>query len=144
MWVQGVGVGLLTKHFKDNTIIISSLLLMSLGFIGWSLTPTLPIMLLVILPLLGSGWVLNTIITSAITKAVEPEEIGGMLGISASIENGSRVISPTIGGFLIGSIGTWAPGMAGAIVLLWAAWLAYRRILMVEAREIPQPAECCA
>jgi MFS transporter, DHA1 family, tetracycline resistance protein len=104
--VQGVGIGLLTKHFKDNTIIISSLLLMSLGFIGWSLTPTLAIMLLVILPLLGSGWVLNTIITSAITKAVEPEEIGGMLGISASIENVSRVISPTIGGFLIGSIGT--------------------------------------
>jgi DHA1 family tetracycline resistance protein-like MFS transporter len=141
--VQGVGIGLLTKRFKENTIIISSLCLMSLGFIGWSLTPSLPIMLLVILPLAGSGWVLNTIITSAITKAVEPEEIGGMLGISTSIESISRVISPTLGGFLFGSVGMWAPGLAGAVVLLWAVWVAYRRILMVKVTQIPQPAEEC-
>jgi DHA1 family tetracycline resistance protein-like MFS transporter len=141
--VQGVGIGLLTKRFKENTIIISSLCLMSLGFIGWSLTPSLPIMLLVILPLAGSGWVLNTIITSAITKAVEPEEIGGMLGISTSIESISRVISPTLGGFLFGSVGMWAPGLAGAVVLLWAVWVAYRRILVVKVTQIPQPAEEC-
>lgn len=141
--VQGVGIGLLTKRFKENTIIISSLWLMSLGFIGWSLTPSLPIMLLVILPLAGSGWVLNTIITSAITKAVKPEEIGGMLGISTSIESISRVISPTLGGFLFGSVGMWAPGLAGAVVLLWAVWVAYRRILMVKVTQMPQPAEEC-
>jgi DHA1 family tetracycline resistance protein-like MFS transporter len=141
--VQGVGIGLLTKRFTENAIIITSLCVMSLGFIGWSITPNLPIMLLVILPLAGSGWVLNTIITSAITKAVEPEEIGGMLGISTSVESISRVIAPTLGGFLFGSIGAWAPGLAGAVVLLWAVWLAYRRILMVKAVEIPQAAEEC-
>ena len=142
--VQGVGIGLLTKRFTDNTIIITSLCVMALGFIGWALTPTLPIMLLVILPLSGGGWVLNTIITSAITKAVEPEEIGGMLGISTSIESISRVISPTLGGFLFGSVGMWAPGVAGAVVLLWAVWMAYRRILMEKVVEIPQPVEeCC-
>lgn len=144
--VQGVGIGLLTKRFTENTIIISALWLMALGFIGWSLTPNLPVMLLVILPLSGSGWVLNTIITSAITKAVAPDEIGGMLGFSTSIESVSRVISPTIGGFLFGSIGTWAPGVAGAAFLLWAVWLAYRRIILVKpAVEEPPPAEvCCA
>jgi DHA1 family tetracycline resistance protein-like MFS transporter len=145
--VQGVGIGLLTKRFKENTIIIGALWLMSLGFLGWSLAPNLPIMLLVILPLSGSGWVLNTIITSAITKAVAPEEIGGMLGISASIESVSRVISPTLGGFLFGSIGTWAPGLFGAAVLLWTVWLAYRRIIMVKEKEpevyLPTK-ECCA
>jgi len=133
--VQGVGIGLLTKRFKENTIIITSLGVMSLGFIGWALTRNLPIMLLVILPLAGSGWVLNTIITSAITKAVEPDEIGGMLGISTSIESISRVISPTMGGFLFGSVGMWAPGVAGAAVLLWAVWLAYRQIISVKEAE---------
>jgi DHA1 family tetracycline resistance protein-like MFS transporter len=145
--VQGVGIGLLTKRFTDNTIIIGALCLMSIGFIGWTFAPNLPIMLLVILPLSGSGWVLNTIITSAITKAVAPEEIGGMLGISASIESVSRVISPTLGGFLFGSIGAWAPGVAGAAVLLWTVWLAYRRIVLVKEKEHEvsvRAEECCA
>jgi len=143
--IQGVGIGFLTKRFKDNTLIITSLWLMALGFLGWALTPNLPVMLLVILPLAGGGWVLNTIITSAITKAVAPDEIGGMLGISASIESISRVISPSVGGFLFGSIGMWAPGVAGVVVLLWAVWLAYRRIIQVKPMAEPPPTEvCCA
>jgi DHA1 family tetracycline resistance protein-like MFS transporter len=142
--IQSIGIGLLTKHYKDNTLIITSLWLMLLGLVGWTLTPNLPIMLLVILPLMGGGWIVNTIITSAITKAVEPEEIGGMLGISTSLESMSRVISPTIGGFLIGSVGTWAPGVASAAVLLWAVWLAYQRIILVKESEVALPVkECC-
>ena len=89
---------------------------------------------------------MNTIITSAITKAVAPEEIGGMLGISTSLESITRVISPTIGGFLIGSIGTWAPGVTSAVIMLWAVWLTYRRIIHVEKKkvEVNLPIEeCC-
>ena len=144
--IQGVGIGLLTKRYKENTIIIASLWLMFIGLVGWALTPTLPVMLLVILPLTGGGWIVNTIITSAITKAVDPEEIGGMLGISTSLESVTRVISPTVGGFLIGSIGTWAPGVASAVVMLWAVWLAYRRIINVQEKEVEvrlPVEECC-
>jgi DHA1 family tetracycline resistance protein-like MFS transporter len=143
--VQGVGIGLLTKRFKENTIIITSLWLMFIGLVGWSLAPNLPIMLLVILPLTGGGWIVNTIITSAITKAVEPEEIGGMLGISTSLESITRVISPSVGGYLLGSIGTWAPGVVSAAIMLWAVWLAYRRIIFV-TKKVPlvsQPIEEC-
>ncbi len=143
--IQSVGIGLLTKRFKDNTLIIISMWLMFIGLVGWSLTPNLPIMLLTILPLTGGGWIVNTIITSAITKSVAPDEIGGMLGISTSLESITRVISPTIGGFLLGSIGTWAPGVASAAVILWAIWLAYRRIIQVKSVEEPVYAEpCCA
>lgn len=143
--IQGVGIGLLTKRLKENTIIIGSLWLMFIGLVGWALTPNLPIMLLVILPLAGGGWVVNTIITSAITKAVEPQEIGGMLGISTSLESITRVFAPTIGGFLFGSIGMWAPGAFSALVMLWAVWLASRRILQEKPAIEPSPSElCCA
>ena len=143
--VQGVGIGLLTKRFKDNALIITALWLMFFGLIGWSLTPNLPGMLLAILPLSGGGWTVNTIITSAITKAVEPEEIGGMLGISSALESITRVIAPTIGGFILGSIGTWAPGVFSAVVILWAIWLAYQRIVFVKAPVEQQSTEpCCA
>jgi DHA1 family tetracycline resistance protein-like MFS transporter len=129
--IQGVGIGFLTRRYKDNSIIAGSLWLMFIGLVGWSLTPNLPILLLVILPLSGGGWVVNTIITSAITKSVDPEEIGGMLGISTSLESVTRVISPSIGGFLLGSLGTWAPGVVSAMILLWAVWLTYKRIIFV-------------
>jgi len=87
------------------------------------------------------------IITSAITKVVAPEEIGGMLGISASLESITRVIAPTIGSFVLGSVGTWAPGVVSGAVILWAIWFAYRRIVLAKAHVEPdtQPAEpCCA
>lgn len=143
--VQGVGIGFLTKRFTDNTIIIASLWLMLLGLVMWSITPNLPIMLLAILPLSGGGWVANTIITSDITRSVAVEEIGGMLGISTSIESITRVISPIIGGFLFGSLGMWVPGVFAAIMLLLAIGLAYQRIIRVKPVAEPVPTEvCCA
>jgi DHA1 family tetracycline resistance protein-like MFS transporter len=145
VFVQGVGIGLLTKRFKDNAIIITSLWLMLLGLIGWALAPNIPVILLTILFIGGGGWVANTIIVSAITKAVDPQEMGGMLGISASLESITRVIAPTIGSFVLGSIGTWAPGVISAAVILWAIWLAYRRIVLVKGPVEPetQPVEPC-
>lgn len=145
VFIQGVGIGVLTKRFKENTIIVLASWLMFVGLVGWSLAPNLPVMLLVILPLGGGGMVVNTILISAITKAVTTEEIGGMLGISTSMESVTRVVSPTIGGFLLGSVGTWAPGVAGAAIMLWAIWLAYRQILMAKPADETTPSElCCA
>lgn len=144
--IQSVGIGQLTKRYKENAIIMGSLWLMLIGMIGWSIVPNVPLMLVDILPLTGGGWVLNTIITSAITKAVAPDEVGGMLGISTSLESITRVISPTIGGALLGTLGTWAPGVASAAILVVTIWLAYQRIVMVKEKEpvIPRPAEeCC-
>jgi MFS transporter, DHA1 family, tetracycline resistance protein len=130
--VQGLGIGLVTKHFRENVIIITALWLMVFGLVGWALTPNLPVMLVVILPLSLGGGTLNTILNSAITKSVSREEIGGTLGISTSLESLTRVIAPTVGGFLLGSIGTWAPGLVSALLMLWATWFAYRRIILLK------------
>lgn len=130
--VQGVGIGLITKRFRENAIIITALWLMVIGLAGWAVTPSLPVLLLVMLPLALGGGILNTVLNSAISKAVIPAEIGGMLGISSSIESVTRVISPSAGGFLLGSIGAWAPGLVSAALVLWAVWFAYRRIILVK------------
>ncbi len=127
--VQGVGIGIITKRFRENAIIITALWLMFFGLAGWAVTPNLPILLIVMLPLALGGGVLNTVLNSAVTKAVTREEIGGMLGISTSLESMTRVISPSVGGFLLGMVGAWAPGVVGALLMLWAVWFAYRRII---------------
>jgi DHA1 family tetracycline resistance protein-like MFS transporter len=127
--IQGVGIGQLTKRFSENKIIITALWMMFLGFIGWSITPSLPVMLLVILPLAGGGWIANTLITSGITKSVAPEEIGGMLGFSNALESITRVISPIVGGILFAKVGMGAPAVFAATMVLIAVGLAYQRII---------------
>jgi predicted MFS family arabinose efflux permease len=75
------------------------------------------VLLIILAPTAFAGGILNTVLSSALTKVVEPQEIGGILGLSASIESATRVIAPTLGGILLGRIGTWAPGAFGAILL---------------------------
>jgi predicted MFS family arabinose efflux permease len=144
--LQGVGIRILTKRFKDGSIIVMSLWLMFIGYIGWAITPNHLIMLIAILPLAGGGWIANTIIASSISKAVAPGEIGGMLGINSSVENITRVISPSIGGVLFGSFGMWALGVFSASMILIAISLAYKRIMWVKEKDIKVllPVEECS
>ncbi len=130
--VQGVGVGLITKRFQENAIIITSMWLMLFGLVGWALTPNLPVLLGVLLPLSMGGGMLNTVINSAITKSVTRAEIGGTLGISTSLESMTRVIAPSAGGFLLQNLGAWAPGLVSAALMLWAVWFAYRHIILIK------------
>lgn len=130
--VQGLGIGVIAKRVRENVIIITSLWLMVFGMIGWALTPSLPVLLVVMVPLALGGGTLNTVLNSALSKAVSREEIGGTLGLASSLESLTRVISPSVGGFLLGALGGWAPGVASAALMLWAVWFAYRRIILVK------------
>jgi DHA1 family tetracycline resistance protein-like MFS transporter len=139
--VQGIGVGLVTKRFKENSIIITSMWLMLIGLAGWAITPNLPVLLVIMLPLAMGGGMLNTVINSAITKAVTREEIGGTLGISTSLESVSRVIAPSAGGFLLQNLGAWAPGVVSAILMAWTIILTYRRIIRAKITAVPSVPE---
>ena len=88
-----------------------------------------------------AGGVLGTVLQSMISKAVKAEEIGGMLGISGSLEALTRVIAPTVGGLLIQRLGTWAPGIFSGAVMAVAVWLAYRRIVHVKEPPTGKPVE---
>ena len=130
--MQGIGIGFLVKKFTENQLIITGLWLMTFGLVGWAFTPNLAVLLIVMLPLALAGGMLNTIINSAISKKVAVDEIGGMLGISASLESATRVISPSVGGYLLQQLGAWAPGIFSAILMGWAVWFAYRRIILIK------------
>jgi DHA1 family tetracycline resistance protein-like MFS transporter len=84
---------------------------------------------------------LNTVINSAITKAVTREEIGGTLGLSTSLESVSRVIAPSAGGFLLQNLGAWAPGVVSAALMLWVVYFTYRRIILLKNPIIPPAPE---
>ena len=87
-------------------------------------------MLIVLAPLALASGVLNTVVNSCITKSVYPEEVGGALGLAASIESITRVIGPTLGGLVLATVGTWAPGLIGAIIMAWLITYVWRRLIV--------------
>lgn len=127
--VQGVGVGWLTRRFPERWLIFASTGVMTLSLLAWALVPSLTALLIVLAPLAAATGTLNTVLNSALSKSVYPEEVGGTLGLAASLESFTRVVSPSAGGVLLGSIGTWAPGIAAALVMVWVTSFTWRRLI---------------
>lgn len=117
VFVQGFLIGRLTRRFREDVLISISVVVMAASLLGWAAAPSVAWLLVVLVPTAFSGGVLNTLLSSTLTKAVEPQEIGGILGLSASIESLTRVIAPALGGALLGELGPWAPGVFGSILL---------------------------
>jgi len=61
--------------------------------------------------------------------------VGGILGIAASLEAVTRVIAPSLGGFLLQNLGVWAPGIFSAGLMLWSVTFAYRKIILPARRK---------
>lgn len=113
-------VGKLSQRFKDTILIESGLLLLAVGLLIWAFAPNVPVLVFSVTPIAFAGGLLNTIVPSALTKMVAPQEVGGLLGLATSIESSTRVISPLLGGFLLEKISYWAPGTLGALLLFIA------------------------
>lgn len=129
--VQGVGIRLLVRRFTDKQMIFGGSILLALSLLAWAFSPSLVVLLVVLIPLALASGVLRVAINTALTRSVWPEEVGGTLGLSASLNSLARVVSPTVGGFLLGQVGPAAPGVLGALLLAWLVYYTWRRILFV-------------
>jgi len=116
--VQGFLVGRLTSRFREDILITASVVLMGISLLGWALAPSLVWLYIIMTPTALSGGLLNTLLSSTLTKAVAPQEIGGILGLSAAVESSTRIIAPLLGGVLLQQVGTWAPGLFGAVIMV--------------------------
>jgi DHA1 family tetracycline resistance protein-like MFS transporter len=139
---QGFLVGRLTNRIREDYLIVGSVAVMSACLLGWAFAPSVAMLLVVLAPTSLAGGLLNVVLSSTLTKAVAPQEIGGILGISASIDSLTRVFAPAIGGVLLASLGTWAPGIFGAVILagltyyLWNTVLNHPSIRMNEMHDL--------
>jgi len=139
--VQGVAIGRLTSRFSENTLIFWSTVLLALSLAAWAMVPNLALLLVVLIPMSLATGVLNTVINSALTKSVYPEQVGGTLGLSASLESLSRVIAPAVAAVLLGRLGAWAPGVAGALIMVWVSSFAWRRLVVRPDPPLPTRGE---
>ncbi len=126
--VQAFLIGWLTKRWSDDWLAVGSLTLAAVALTIWGFVTNLP-MLIVVMPLLSVGLaVSNTITTSALTKAVEHDEVGGILGVTTSIQSATRIPAPVLAGALLQYSGHWTPGVLAGIVTAGAALLAYTKL----------------
>ena len=144
--VQGFLAGRINALVREDVLIMACVGLMALAMVGWANVPYLryedlsslpeilrnipyisyfvPLNVGIILfnlnqiPMSLSLGLLTTLMSSTLSKSVRPQEIGGMLGLGTSIDSAMRAVSPIIGGFLLETYGTAAPGGFGAIVML--------------------------
>jgi DHA1 family tetracycline resistance protein-like MFS transporter len=128
--VQGVAIGKLTNLFAETRLILTSAMLLTATLFAWAFVPNLALLLVVITPLPLAGGVLNTVTNSAITKSVHPEEVGGALGLSASLDSLARVIAPAIAGVMLQQLGSPSLGLLGALVAGLMLLHVWRRLIV--------------
>jgi len=118
----------LTNRFSDEELITWSTLLAAVMLVAWGFSPNL-VVLALLMPFLSLGMaVTNTILGSALTKAVYPDEVGGIIGLATATGSLTRIPAPFVAGLLLGLAG-WAPGvLAGGLTLL-AVPFAYQRLI---------------
>ena len=145
--MQGFLVGRLTSRFREDALMVVSAVMLGIGFLGWGLSSNIFWIYVAITPIALFGGLLGTLLSSTLTKSVAPHEIGGILGLFASVDGSTRIIAPILGGILLQQIGTWAPGvfasiiMAGVVVLILTT--IYNRPIFTAMREniaMPDPA----
>ncbi|HMD90533.1 MAG TPA: MFS transporter, partial [Anaerolineaceae bacterium] len=126
---QGYLVGRLIRLIREDVLITGSVFAMTICLLGWALAPSIPALLIVLAPTSLAGGLLNTLLSSSLTKTVTPQEIGGILGVATSIDSLTRVFAPALGGVLLASFGSWAPGLFGALILFGLSVYVWNNIL---------------
>lgn len=134
--VQGVAIGKLTDRFSERKLIVGGAVVLALSLIAWSFVPNVPLLLMVLAPIALAGGSLNVVLTSQLTKSVYQDEVGGTLGLSASLQTLARIIAPGLGGFLIDVLGTWSVGFLAGLIMIWTLSVARRRILSITETEM--------
>jgi len=127
--VQGFLVGRLTTRFREDVLITFSVALMAISLVGWAIAPSVFWLFVVLTPTSLSGGLLNTLLSSTLTKAVAPQEIGGILGLSAAVESSTRILAPILGGALLERFGSWSPGTFGAFIMIGVSVYVFAKIL---------------
>jgi DHA1 family tetracycline resistance protein-like MFS transporter len=133
--VQGGGIRWLSKKFRDEQLILSGAVLLTGGLLGWAFSNSLAALLIALAPLALASGMLRVSTNSALTKRVQQSEVGGILGLSASMTSFTAVIAPVIGSFLLGQISPAAPGVFGALLMIGVVLIAWKQILPVPAAD---------
>jgi DHA1 family tetracycline resistance protein-like MFS transporter len=142
--VQGGGVGLLAKRFDERKLAVASITIAAVSLALYSLAPSVSTLMVALLPLSLASGVASTMLRTLLTKSVPREAAGGTLGLAASIDSINRILAPLAGGLILGWIGPRAPGLLAAVLVGFAAWYSWRRLVAEECLSMSAAPGSCA
>ena len=137
--VQGFAIGFLTDRFKERNLILSGAIIMTASLLAWGFSPNVPFLLVALAPISLSAGILNVVLTSQLTKSVYKEDVGGTLGLSASLQTVAQIAMPGIGGLLLDYIGPLSLGLTGGAIMAGTTLFIYFSLM----RQPEQHGPCC-
>jgi len=134
--VQGFAIGKLTQRFSERALMMAGIVGLAIALTAWAFVPNVGLLLAVLAPLALSGGVLGVMLTSQLTQSVTREEVGGTLGLSASLRTLAQIVAPGLGGLLLDNVSTWSVGVLAGLLMVWTLFFAWRRVLAVPESEL--------
>ncbi|XP_067951001.1 solute carrier family 22 member 18-like [Watersipora subatra] len=116
MLVQGVGVGILTKRYKDLSLMKFSTIIATFAYILVAQVTSIEQFCVTMLPLIVGMTTLQVVISAAITKVVDPKDTGAMIGLGMATNSLIRTVGPTLGAYMLEIYGYSSIGYFGMIV----------------------------
>lgn len=114
--IQAFVIGRITKRWSDDGLLVVALVVAAAALTAWGFVNNAPALIL-LMPALSYGLaVSNTVSTSALTKAVHRDEVGGILGLSQSIASLTRIPAALLPGVLLQYTYVWSPGVLAGII----------------------------
>ena len=138
--IQGFAIGKLTEIFKERRLITASTLILAVSLLAWGFTRDVWLLLVVLAPIALSAGILNTVLTSQITKAVYQEDVGGTLGLANSMQTLAQIITPGLGGLILASLGPWSLGVSSGVLMVLA--FASTRGKAVQQHDLDEQSPC--
>lgn len=134
--VQGIAIGKLTDRFRERPLILVSAAILAVSLLLWAFVPNVTSLLMILAPIALAAGVLNVALTSQLTKSVYRDEVGGTLGLSASLQTLAQIVAPGLGGAMLQALGTWSVGFLGGLIMLGALVVIRRRVLTISESDM--------
>lgn len=115
---QGLLVGRLVPVFGEGRIVAGGLIAYAIGLVLMTQASTWMFMMVGITMTAGGGAMYVTTMSSLVSKQADPTEQGLVLGTYQSASWLGRCVGPPISGLLFNQLGTHAPLLAGALIML--------------------------
>jgi len=103
MFMQGIGISAFKSRFSELGLVRFSAVSLIVCYYLLSLLNSLTDFMLLQIPLVCSLSLINSILQSALTKAVPPSQTGAMLGLNMAVHSTIRTVAPTLGGIMMSS-----------------------------------------
>ena len=122
--VQGGLVGSLAKRFGEVRLIVAGTLLSFVALGSLPYAPSRgPLLAILAVLALGQG-VAHPSLSAFTSKLVDPDQVGGVMGVYQGMSSLARIIGPFWGEVVYGAIGFAWPFRTGSIFMLLAAMVA--------------------